>query len=54
MSMQQIEHMSDEPLQIEEPLPETDSSSGANDTAGGVQDSTVKTSDSTPTVAMAK
>jgi hypothetical protein len=54
MSLQQIEHMPDEPLRIEEPLPETDSSSGTNDTAGGVQDSTVETSDSTPTVAMAQ
>jgi hypothetical protein len=40
MSLQQISAMPDEPLQVEEPLPETDS--------------TVETSDSTPTVAMAK
>jgi len=40
MSLQQISAMPDEPLQVEEPLPETDS--------------TVETSDSTPTVAMAQ
>jgi hypothetical protein len=54
MSLQQIEHMPDEPLQVEEPLPETDTTNGVSDTAGGVQDSTVETSDSTPTVAMAQ
>lgn len=54
MSLQQISAMPDEPLQVEETLPETDSSNGVSDTAGGVQDSTVETSDSTPTVAMAQ
>ena len=47
MSMQQISHMPDEPLQVEEPLPETDSTVEATD-------STVETADSTPTVAMAE
>ncbi len=54
MSLQQISAMSDEPLQVEEPLPETDSSDEVNDTAVGETDSTVETSDSTPTVAMAE
>ena len=54
MSMQQISAMPDEPLQVEEPLPETDSSNAANDTAVGETDSTVETPDSTPTVAMAE
>ena len=54
MSLQQISAMSDEPLQVEEPLPETDSSNAANDTAAGEQDSAVEKSDSTPTVAMAE
>ena len=40
MSLQQISAMPDEPLQVEEPLPETDS--------------TIETPDSTPTVAMAQ
>ena len=52
MSMQQISSMSDEPLQVEEPQSETDSSNAVNDTAVGNQDSTVETPDSTPTVAM--
>ena len=47
MSMQQIEHMPDEPLQVEEPLPEQDS-------AVETSDSTVETTDSTPTVALAE
>ena len=47
MSMQQIEHMPDEPLQVEEPLPEQDSTVEATD-------STVETTDSTPTVALAE
>ena len=47
MSMQQIEHMPDEPLQVEEPLPEQDSAVEATD-------STVETTDSTPTVALAE
>ena len=54
MSLQQISAMSDEPLQVEEPLPETDSSNAANDTAAGEQDSAVEKPDSTPTVAMAE
>ena len=47
MSMQQISAMPDEPLQVEEPLPETDSSDNASDSAVGSQDST-------PTVALAE
>ena len=47
MSMQQIEHMPDEPLQVEEPLPEQDSTVETSD-------STVETTDSTPTVALAE
>ncbi len=47
MSLQQISAMPDEPLKVEEPLPETDSSNAANDTAVGNQDST-------PTVALAE
>ena len=47
MSIQQISAMPDEPLQVEEPLPETDSSDNASDSAVGSQDST-------PTVALAE
>ena len=47
MSLQQISAMPDESLKVEEPLPETDSSNAANDTAVGNQDST-------PTVALAE
>ena len=54
MSMQQIEHMSDEPLQVEEPLPEQDSTVETTDSAVDTQDSTVETPDSTPTVALAE
>ncbi len=53
MSMQQISAMPDEPLQVEESQPKTDSSNAPNDTAVDNQDSTVETPDSTPTVAMA-
>ena len=54
MSLQQISAMSDEPLQVEDAQPKTDSSSAANDTAAGEQDSAVEKPDSTPTVAMAE
>jgi hypothetical protein len=54
MSMQQIEHMPDEPLQVEEPLPEQDSTVEATDSTVETSDSTVETTDSTPTVALAE
>ena len=47
MSLQQISDMSDEPLQVEEPLPEADSSKDGHDSAK-------ESKDSTPTVAMAE
>ena len=54
MSLQQISAMSDEPLQVEDAQPKTDSSNAASDTAAGEQDSAVEKPDSTPTVAMAE
>ena len=48
MSMQQINLMPDEPLKVDEPLPET------TDSTVETTDSTVETTDSTPTVALAE